>query len=415
MSGRKVTKRKRRASEAASSRWSPPSQSKRDFSCQVNLLLEQKTSLTVATQMEEKKEEEDVEVSKSKVTGSVHGSTDDEFHPKQLQDFICQFQGPICPSEEEPDKFLEESNKCGEESQEEQETIRKVESFFVKNNHKCEELTKNSLRVKHSPFVISSSEKLRQAVESKCEKCGQTGSLEFGKQTEPQTGIVKLEFVCSKCDSVYTLSASEEIIPTRTKPKTYLTNYIMLSFIVCGEYYKDYDHVMGTLGIGHFSEKQWIRVIEWIAPEVEKIAKWSVEQARKMIRERGDQDHLEVMYDGFYLTRGHYSNNSSATMHDAKNGNIIGFAHRTKRGQGANWQGTSGGAESNMLDEILTDVIGKGKMKITKAVMDKDAACHEVLLSRSPETEIVYCGNHTAKTFHADLEKVKKTPCQVSH
>ena len=84
MSGRKVTKRKRRASEATSSRWSPPSQSKRDFSCQVNLLLEQKTSLTVATQTEEKKEEEDVEVSKSKVTGSVHGSTDDEFHPKQL-------------------------------------------------------------------------------------------------------------------------------------------------------------------------------------------------------------------------------------------------------------------------------------------------------------------------------------------
>ena len=119
MSGRKITKGKRRASEAASSRCSPPSQSKRDFSCQVNLVVEQKTSLTVATQTEEKKVKEDVEVSKSKVS-SIHGSTDDEFHPKQLQDFICQFQGPICPSEEEPDKFLEESNKCGEESQEEQ-------------------------------------------------------------------------------------------------------------------------------------------------------------------------------------------------------------------------------------------------------------------------------------------------------
>ena len=47
------------------------------------------------------------------------------------------------------------------------------------------------------------------------------------------------------------------------------TNYILLAFIACGEYYKDYDHVMGTLGIGHFSVKQWIQVIEWIAPEVE--------------------------------------------------------------------------------------------------------------------------------------------------
>ena len=66
-----------------------------------------------------------------------------------------------------------------------------------------------------------------------------------------------------------------------------------------------------------------------------------------------------------------------------------------------------------MLDEILADLIGKEKMTISKAVLDKDAACHEMFLSRSPETDIVYCGNHTAD-FHADLEKVKKTPCQVS-
>ena len=55
-----------------------------------------------------------------------------------------------------------------------------------------------------------------------------------------------------------------------------------------------------------------------------------------------------------------------------------------------------------MPKEILADMIGKKKMMITKAVLDKDAACHKVLLSRSPEMDIVYCGNHTAKTFHAD-------------
>ena len=128
----------------------------------------------------------------------------------------------------------------------------------------------------------------------------------------------------------------------------------------------------------------------------------------RCIRARGDQDKLEVMFDGFYLTRGHYSNNASATMHDAKTGNIIGYAHRTKRGQGANWEGTSGGAEGNMLDEKNNE-----RMKIKKAIIDKDASCQEIRLSRSPETEIVYCGNHTAKTFHTDLERVKKTPCQV--
>lgn len=87
--------------------------------------------------------------------------------------------------------------------------------------------------------------------------------------------------------------------------------------------------------------------------------------------------------------------------------NIIGYAHRTKRGQGANWEGTSGGAEGNMLDEILADLIGKEKMTITKAVLDKDAACHEVLLSRSPETDSVLRQPH-CQNLPCRLGKSKK-------
>ena len=67
-----------------------------------------------------------------------------------------------------------------------------------------------------------------------------------------------------------------------------------------------------------------------------------------------------------------------------------------------------------MLDVILADLIENERMTIKKAIIDKDASCHEIILTRSPETEIVFCGNHTAKTFHTDLERVKKTPCQVS-
>ena len=290
-----------------------------------------------------------------------------------------------------------------------------MEGIFQDKGHDPQQLRKNHLRINQSPHVICTAEKLQKSVsESKCNKCNNSGTLQFSKESEPKTEILNLDFVCSKCKNELTLSTSDEIAPTQTKPKTYLTNYILLAFIVCGQYYKDYDHVMGILGISHFSEKQWIRVIEWIAPEVEKIANWSVDQARKIIPACGDEKKLEVMFDGFHLTRGHYSNNASATMHDAKTGNLIGYALRTKRGQGANWEGTSGRAEGNMLDEILKDLIGKEKMTISKAVLDKDAACHKVLLSRSPETDIVYCSNHTAKTFHADLEKVKKTPCQVS-
>ena len=38
--------------------------------------------------------------------------------------------------------------------------------------------------------------------------------------------------------------------------------------------------------------------------------------------------------------------------------------------QGANWEGTSDGAEGNMLDEILADLIDNERMKIKKVIID---------------------------------------------
>ena len=71
------------------------------------------------------------------------------------------------------------------------------------------------------------------------------------------------------------------------------------------------------------------------------------------IIKRGDAKRWIASFDGFYLTLGHYSNNSSATLHDYSTGKIAYFAHRTKRGPGHTWTGTSGGAEADMLDELL--------------------------------------------------------------
>ena len=151
--------------------------------------------------------------------------------------------------------------------------------------------------MKPSSFLISTSEVMRDAVsESKCSGCGKSGQFAFKKETEAQTGILKLEFICSECKKLFSVSSNSETILASTKPKCYLTNYVLLAFITCGLYYKDYDHLMGTLGTTHLSKKRWIREIEWIAPEVQKIANWSVQQSRKAIKARRDQDRL--MFDG---------------------------------------------------------------------------------------------------------------------
>ena len=117
-------------------------------------------------------------------------------------------------------------------------------------------------------------------------------------------------------------------------------------------------------------------------------------------------------FDGFYLTLDHYSNNSSATLQDYSTGNIAYFCHRTKKGPEHNWSDISGRAEADMLDELL----GKAKedgLVVQEMVTDKDTSINATFCRHFPEGTVTYCSNHCAKTLHKDLEKIKKTKCDV--
>ena len=156
----------------------------------------------------------------------------------------------------------------------------------------------------------------------------------------------EFEFECSRCGKKVNLKSSIPVVKATTRPRSAIRNLVALSFFVHGQYFKDYHKILGTLlGLDHVSSTQWIHIniIEWIALFVKRIADWSVQEARTEAVRRGDKSSLHIQFDGFYLTRGHHSNNSSATAHDAKTG-IIAYSPRTKRGQGANWEGTSGEA-----------------------------------------------------------------------
>ena len=107
------------------------------------------------------------------------------------------------------------------------------------------------------------------------------------------------------------------------------------------------------MGLPVMSEKSWDKAVAWLGSHVEKLALSSCKQVRQNIINRGDKLSWTASFDGFYLTRGHHSNNSSATLHDFSSDKIAWFAHRTKRRLLANWQGTSAGAEGDMLRAIL--------------------------------------------------------------
>ena len=61
---------------------------------------------------------------------------------------------------------------------------------------------------------------MRDAVsESKCSGCGKSGQLYFKKETEPQTGILMLEFICFKCKKLFSnyLATEGLFLPVRNQ------------------------------------------------------------------------------------------------------------------------------------------------------------------------------------------------------
>lgn len=135
---------------------------------------------------------------------------------------------------------------------------------------------------------------------------------------------------------------------------------------------------------------------------------------QQRIIERGDDKKWVASFDGFYLTRGHYSNNSSATLHDHSTNDIAWFTHRTKRGPGHNWEGTSGGAEGDMFNELMGNA-KDSSFTVKEIITDKDSSINAIFCRHFPEGTITYCSNHCAKTLHKDLEKIKKNKCEVSY
>ena len=126
-------------------------------------------------------------------------------------------------------------------------------------------------------------------------------------------------------------------------------------------------------GIPLCSKSQWQRIVEWTEKHVTELAEWSCEQVRNQVCKRGDHQQWVASYDGFYLTRGHYLNNSSGTLHEDYTGSVAWFTHRVKRGNGHKWEGTSNGAEGNMFDELLDKVKAEGFI-IKEIFTDKDSS-----------------------------------------
>ena len=146
----------------------------------------------------------------------------------------------------------------------------------------------------------------------------------------------------------YNYTGHPRIVSSSCRAKFWELNYPELSFMLNGGY-ADYASLMGTMGLSTMHHSTWDNLVSWVGPHVDHLANRLCEQVRADIEKCGDHCQWMAGFDGFYLTRGHHSNNASATLYDVYSDRIAWFTHRTKRGKDSNWQGTSSGAEGDIV------------------------------------------------------------------
>ena len=140
------------------------------------------------------------------------------------------------------------------------------------------------------------------------------------------------------------MKSSIPVVKATTRPRSAIRNLVALSF-----------HVNGQITTKFSGLSVWITsvplsgsiLLNGLHRFVKRIANWSVQEARTEAVLRGDKSTLHIQFDGFYLTHGHYSNNSSANIPSTMR-RLAKLLHthteQSVAKVSANWEGTSGGA-----------------------------------------------------------------------
>jgi len=106
------------------------------------------------------------------------------------------------------------------------------------------------------------------------------------------------------------------------KSKSWLLKYSVLLLLMNSQLFAEYRRIANMLGCPPCSDTHWKNIIGWLSEHVTTLAEWFCEQVQESVRAHGHQEAWVASYDGYYLTRGHHSNNSSATLYDYSTRNV---------------------------------------------------------------------------------------------
>ena len=69
-----------------------------------------------------------------------------------------------------------------------------------------------------------------------------------------------------------------------------------------GQYYSDYDGIVGMTGLPVMAQSRWNKIITVIGTHVHTLATRLCQQVQEKIAARGDKLNWNASFDGFYLS-----------------------------------------------------------------------------------------------------------------
>ena len=70
---------------------------------------------------------------------------------------------------------------------------------------------------------------------------------------------------------------------SRGRQKSSLLNYSVISFLMNGQLFSEYDRISNMLGLPHCSDKYWREIVGWLGEHVTRLAEWSCSQVRPKV------------------------------------------------------------------------------------------------------------------------------------
>jgi len=197
---------------------------------------------------------------------------------------------------------------------------------------------------KENEVLLTTSEDVRNLIANfLCPLCKKRGGVDISQSFELEGGDHRIALACGNCEfecewETCQRKFEEKREKSSTKQRRWLPSFVVLSYILSGQYYHDYEKTFKSFLKG-VSEITFSRHIEWISKEIQEFFQKEMKYIRNEIKERNQHLKWNCSADGFYQIRGHHSPNCSAALFDMNTGKVVFAAHACKQGKGANYQG----------------------------------------------------------------------------